>query len=456
MSGFSPWAGSGILAGARQRLAVALAAVTVLWLAVLWASLGVGPTTSPTATTRAEPTAAPPAPAPSPLRAVAAASSPAPGGGTYDKFGTETQANAASVNAAGDVAFFAKLSRSESDEALFLSRAGRVLPIARTGQPVSLGGTLTGFGDHPMPALNASGDVASAVTIEGGRATDAVLLRSHNGVSVIAQSGVKSPGIAGGSFFAFGGTALNNANDVAFLATVRRGRETLDAIYLERHGQVAKIAAVGDPAPGGGAFTAFGPPALNNKAMVAFGAVVDGGSSPGGVFASADASLRRLVAAGDSTPAGGVYARFSERIGLDDTGQIAFISLLTQGGAQGGVFMLGASGTTAVASLGMTTPAGGRFVSFGENAALAADGGLAFIAAEEGGTGKIGVYARGPTGLLRLATVGDTLAGGDKIAYVPLGAQVEAAPGGLMSFLAGIDTKLGQSEAVLLFRPAAR
>jgi hypothetical protein len=49
------------------------------------------------------------------------------------------------------------------------------------------------------------------------------------------------------------------------------------------------------------------------------------------------------------------------------------------------VFIVGASGTTAVASLGMTTPAGGRFVSFGENAALAADDGLAFIAADEGG-----------------------------------------------------------------------
>ena len=456
MSGFSPWAASGILAGARQRLAAAVGAVVVLWLAVLWASLGVGPTTGPTATTRAEPTAAPPAPAPSPLRAVAAASSPAPGGGTYDRFGTENQASAASVNATGDVAFFAKLSRSESDEALFLSHAGRVLPIARTGQQVSLGGTLTGFGDHPTPSLNASGDVASAATIEGGRATDAVLLWSHNGVNVIAQSGVKAPGIAGSSFFAFGGTALNDVGDVAFLATVRRGRETVDAIYLARRGQVVKIAAVSDPAPSGGTFAAFGPPALNNKGMVAFGAVVDGGSSPGGVFGGVDGSLRRIVAAGDPTPAGGVYARFSERIGLDDAGQVAFVSLLTQGAAQGGVFILGGSGTTVVASLGMATASGGRFVSFGENAALAADGRLAFIAAEEGGTGKIGVYARGPSGVARLATVGDALAGGDKIAYVPLGAQVEAAAGGLVSFLAGIDTKLGQSEAVVLFRPVVR
>ena len=105
MAGFSPWSASGLLAGAGQRITIAAAGVACLWLAVLWASLGVAP---PASQVSNAPTEAAPQP-PAPLRAIAVAAAPAPGGGQFDRFGIEMQPAPAPVNARGDVAFFARL-----------------------------------------------------------------------------------------------------------------------------------------------------------------------------------------------------------------------------------------------------------------------------------------------------------------------------------------------------------
>ena len=72
----------------------------------------------------------------------------------------------------------------------------------------------------------------------------------------------------------------------------------------------------------GGAFAAFGPPALNAGGQVAFAAVVEGKAVPGGVFVATGDRVQMAVAAGEDTPIGGIFAKFSERIGLNDAGAI--------------------------------------------------------------------------------------------------------------------------------------
>src|SRR6266581_3750911 len=117
--------------------------------------------------------------------------------------------------------------------------------------------------------------------------------------------------------------AINDRGDVAYLASVRRGRESLAAIYLHAGGRTRKVVAQGDPAPAGGSFAAFGPPSINGSGVIAFGAVVEGRAAPGGVFLAKGDAVRMIVAAGDETPDGGIFAKFSERVALNAAGAVA-------------------------------------------------------------------------------------------------------------------------------------
>ena len=454
MAGFSPWASSGLLGGAGRRIAMAAGVSAGLWLAVLWSSMGVAPlAVAPDAMQPSAVIAPPPA---SPLRLIAAAGLPAPGGGSYDRFGLEMKVVNAPVNAQGDVAFFARLMRGSAEEGLFLWHDGRAALIAASGTKVPGGGTIAGFTERPTPALNADGRLAFAVTVEGGRASEALLSWSGGKLATLVQSGARAPGVPGAAFFALASPVLNQPGAAAFLATLRRGRETLDGIYLAAKGQVTKVVAAGDPAPGGGSFAALGAPALNARGVVAFAAVVEGGTTPGGIFmVGEDGAVRRVVGAGDPAPGGGVFARMSEHVGLDDAGRVVFGAFLSQSGIRAGVFMASGSTVTPVALVGDTAPGGGRFVSFGDSPSLAADGSLAFIAAVDG-AGSTAVYASGPDGVVRAAQPGDALADGRRIGYFPLNASVEAGPHGWLTFQAGLGEGDERAEAIVLSAPGRR
>lgn len=459
MAGFSPWASSGLLGGAGRRITIAASASAALWLAVLWASMGVAPApplTSPSAI-NAAPDAAPVKPVVPPLRLVAAAGAPAPGGGSYSRFGLEMKTIATPINAHGDVAFFAKLMRGTSEEGLYLSHDGRAVVIASIGGAVPGGGTIAGFTERPTPSLNPSGKVAFAVTVEGGRASDAVLTWSAGKLATVAQSGARAPGLSGAAFFDFAPPALNDAGDVAFLTTLRHGREPLDGIYLAAKGQLTKVAAAGDPAPGGGSFAALAVPALNAGGTIAFAAVVEGGPTQGGIFvAGPNNALRQVVGAGNPAPGGGVFTRISEHVGIDDAGRVAFGAFLGQGGPRAGVFTALDGTITPIALLGDAAPGGGTFAAFGDAPSLAPDGRLAFIAAIDGGSGTTGVYAGGPDGLVRVAGPGDAVAGGRRIGDFPLNASVAAGPRGWLAFQTTLRDGEDQAEAIVQFAPPER
>src|SRR2546426_704807 len=104
------------------------------------------------------------------IRAVAVAGDPAPGGGTFEHFGVESLPVVTPANTKGQVAFFATLLRATSSEAFFLASESRTLRVVTEGDPVPGGGALSGFGRHPIPALNERGDVAFAAAVTGGPA----------------------------------------------------------------------------------------------------------------------------------------------------------------------------------------------------------------------------------------------------------------------------------------------
>jgi hypothetical protein len=191
---------------------------------------------------------------PSPaIRAVVVAGDSVPGGGRFASFTVESLPVLAPVNGKDQVAFFATLRRAPGGEGLFLRSRDRVTKVAREGDTVPGVGSLSGLGRHPIPALNESGAVAFAAAVTGGRTVEGIFLAAQGRLQPLAVAGGTAPGISSGTLAGVESPALNDRGDVVFLATVRRGRESMEAIYVrEARGTLRKVVAQGDPAPAGG------------------------------------------------------------------------------------------------------------------------------------------------------------------------------------------------------------
>jgi len=390
---------------------------------------------------------------PSRFRRVAVTGDAAPSGGTFDRFGAESMPIVAPVNARGDVAFFATLSRGGADEGLFLWSRGRFTAVAREGDRVAGIGRLSGFGKHPIPALSDDGTVVFAAAITGGRAVEGLFAAQNGRVRPIAVSGAAAPGVTSGVLASLDAPAVNAKGDVAFLATVRRGRENLEAVLVSTRGQLQKIVAQGDPAPAGGAFAGFGPPALNRDGTVAFGAAIEGRAVPGGIFVWKAGQLRMVLGAGDETPIGGIFAKFSERLGFGDQGTIAFHGQLKAAPVAAGIFAIDEGRTRVVARLGDAAPGGGTLSNFGLWPAVSTKGVIAFTAAVDGGPSPVIVVLVAGDGPRRVVGVGDSVPGGTPIASLTLLPVVSVGAAGVVSFAVAPTATGGGPEGLFVAAP---
>ena len=386
------------------------------------------------------------------VRAVAIAGDPAPGGGTFEHFSVEALPIVAPANTKGQVAFFATILRSTASEAFFLASPQRTVRVVAEGDPVPGGGTFSGFGRHPIPALNERGDVAFAAAIVGGRTVEGIFVRDARGLRPVVLTGRGAPGMASGTIAAVDAPALNDHGDLAFLASVRRGRETVEAVYTVIAGRLAKVVAQGDPAPAGGTFAGFGPPAINNRRRVAFAAVVEGRAVPGGVFAADGATVRMLTGAGSETPIGGIFVKFSERIALNDAGAVAFTAVLKNAEAEQGVFVIRDDHVRKVIALGEPAPGGGTFSHFSLWPALAADGTVAFAAALDDSAVQVAVFMTSPRGMVRVVALGDEVGAGRRVGSLGLYPAVSLSPVGGVTFASTPGAETG-TEGVFFVTP---
>jgi|RhiMetdeSRZDD1v2_1073273.scaffolds.fasta_scaffold128335_3 hypothetical protein len=384
------------------------------------------------------------------IRALAVTGQSAPGGGMFERFSVDAQPIVAPVNGRGQVAFFAALSRSAASEGLFLAAGGRITKVALEGDPVPGGGAISGLGRHPVPSLNESGTVAFAAAVAGGKTVEGIFTSARGRLQAVALAGTQAPGIPSGTFASLDAPSLNDRGDVAFLASVRRGRETIDAIYLRAAGKLHKVVAQGDPAPSGGTFAAFGFPTLNNRGAVAFGAVVEGPAVPGGVFVSDGGAIRMVVGAGEPVPIGGIFAKFSERIAFNDAGVLAFHAILKNAPVAMGVFIVDGGRMRMVAAIGDGAPGGGTFSHFGLWPAIDAAGALGFAASVDGGPDRVGLYVTGSTSARRLAVVGDPAPGGGRLATFTLYPSLAMARSGAVTFAAATSAPSGSAEGIYL------
>jgi hypothetical protein len=449
---------------------MALVAIGALWAGVLWvtltppreARLASSASEVASQTRTPQPEAAAPVPQRIGLRALAMAGEPVGLNGSFDRFGLELMTMVLASNSRGETAFYATIRRSQSEEGIFVAKAdGKIAHIAVAGDPVpdQAGQLIAGFGERPAPVMNDEGSVAFTATLAGGQGAAGVFLASEGKLRTIASSGMKAPVILGGIgvFAEFEAVSLNSRGDMAFLAWVRHGRETIEVIYVARKvgavHQLTKVAASGEPAPGGGFFTSFGAPVVNNNGAIAFPAVVKLGPALGAIFvAPAEAPARLFLGTGDPAPTGGIFARFSERIGFDDSGRVAFGAFVNGSGPDFGIFVADGTDRRAVAARGQAAPGGGLYSSFGAWPAMSHTGELAFIAATDQGPGFDGVFLMNAAGkVTRVLAPGEPLMDGGKLTSLGLYPTVAVGSDGSVSLLGIVERDDEEANAVLRY-----
>ena len=439
-----------LLVGAWRRLLVAGVAVAGLWAAVLW----VAPSTPSTAPAQppvqvAAQTAAAPVTEEDTLHTVVRSGVAAPGGGRFDRFSIASQPVVAPVNTRGQIAFYATVLHAAAREGIYLVQAGHVTKVAAFGDDLPGGGTLAEFAAQPLPSLNSAGHVAFTGEIAGGRATEGVFLAGADGLRAIALAGDDAPGVPTGVVVGFDAPALNDNDELTFVANVRRGRDTLDVLYFWNGRRLQRIVAEGDLLLRiGGKMDKIGAPALNNGGVIAFPAAIFRGPALGGIFVAGARDLRLLVGAGDKTPSGAMILRFSERVAIDEEDGIAFNAYLGRDGVtREAVLRIGPDGLAETAVEGAPAPGGGRYAGFGPWPTVGPGGVTAFTAAIDGGPGPLAAFAGVPGGIRRVATTGERLPEGGTIGRFALNAIAAAGPSGAVTFATVAATE-GEPNAI--------
>jgi len=387
------------------------------------------------------------------MRLVVTSGQAAPTGGSFDRFDIASQPIVAPVNVRGHVAFYASVIRSKTAEGIFLATGQHFIKVAAVGDAVPGGGKLSEFAKHPIPALNDSDKVAFGAAVAGAHATEGVFVASEGSLQVIALSGTDTPGIPTGTFLEFDSPAINNRDEVAFVATVRRGRETLQALYLYSNGKLRKLVVEGDPTPRGGTFDKFGVPAINNKGVIAFPAVLDHATVLGGIFLAGTRDLRLLLSVGELEPNGAMLVRFSERVAINDEDNIALgAHLRLSNDNKEAVLLVTPNGPSEIATVGERAPGGGTFSAFGPWPSLGSDNMVVFMAGIEAGPGPLALYAGGSLGLRRIAMVGDLLANGKVLQAFALNPVASAASNGGLTFATMAELGGGES-SIYYFGP---
>jgi hypothetical protein len=449
-----------LLTSAWCRLLVAAGVIAGLWAAVLWVAPtapSISPAQAPAEVAPAEVASrliARSVPAESPLHAVVRSGAPAPVGGRFDRFEIPGEPVVAPVNARGQVAFYATVLRSAAREGIFIADSGRVRTVAAFGDAVPGGGTLAGF-EHPLPVLNAAGHVAFVAQIAGGRATEGMFLASEEGVQAIALAGDDAPGLPSGVLVGFDAPALNDNDELAFVASVRRGRDLLDVLYFWNGQRLQRVVAETERLIRvGGTMDKIGSPALNNSGVIAFPATILKGPVLGGIFVAGARELGLLVAAGERLPQG-MILRFSEHLAIDDADAIVFGAYVGDDrNGREAVLRTGSEGLAEVALEGDVAPGGGRYAGFGPWPTAAPDGSTAFIAALDGGPGPLAAFSGGSDAVQRIAVMGQTLPQGGRIGRFALNAVAAAGPGGRLT-VATTAQQEGEANAIYCQCPAA-
>lgn len=246
--------------------------------------------------------------------------------------------NPTTVNASGRVAFNSQVDGSDRNQGVFVADSdGTISAIAigcgglggggdttsDCGDASPIGGHFGGFffGTFFTPDINDAGDVLFFCDVNGGSSRRALFLYRGASGDIVKVAAVGDPSPIGGTFAAVGPGSLNNNGQVVFLASAV-GTINSD-IFMWDNGVVTKVAAAGDPAPGGGTYSLLGVesagfqdgtnipvgplPDINDSDQITFRAIVSGGITDRGIVVRTGQVDEWYVKVPDPTPIGGTY-----------------------------------------------------------------------------------------------------------------------------------------------------
>jgi len=253
-------------------------------------------------------------------------------------------ASSPSLNDGGQVAFIGEFRNRLAG--VYLFSAEGISRIAGPGDPIDRKPT---FRSAAAQAINAEGVVLfGGSSFPGGYGL-------FKGANLVVRVGAPAPG--GGVFTPLGSFQATTVQDqVAFRARTTLGRF---GIFLAADDVLTRIAAEGEPAPGGGTFSLPDVPAINNRGEIAFAAMLFPTSLGYGLFSFSKEQSQRLLATGDPAPGGGSFLFFFSA-SLNDVGQLAFLASTAPTG-RWGIYLWSEGSAQTIAESGGPAPGGGTF-----------------------------------------------------------------------------------------------
>jgi hypothetical protein len=266
--------------------------------------------------------------------------------------------NPTTVNASGRVAFNSRVDGSDRNQGVFVADSdGTISAIAigcgglggggdttsSCGDVSPMGGHFGGFFSENTvftPDINDAGDVLFFCDVNGGDSRRALFLYQGASGQIVKVAAVGDPSPIGGTFGAVGPGSINNNGKIVFLAS-QVGDTVNSNLFMWDSGVVTKVAALGDPAPGGGTFSGLGTesfgfqdgtfiptgpvPDINDSDQIAFRAIVTGGITGRGIVVRTGQVDEWYVKVPDPTPIGGTYLDM-QAAAINNAGQIAFFA----------------------------------------------------------------------------------------------------------------------------------
>lgn len=317
-------------------------------------------------------------------------------------------------------------------DAIFAGPASAPALVARSGDPLPGAPAGTNYGSLGIgPLINDQGGIAYGATIGGPLSNVSVALAGPpNSPTLVARTGDRAPGTPVG--INYGRVRLNpnfnNAGQVEFITELQNGSSGAgNAIYAGPAGSPALVARSGTRAPGaaGGAnFSGFFlSPSLNNAGHVAFVAELTNGTDA--IYAGDPGSLSLVARTGTAAP--GVRSRYLslENPAYNDAGQAAYLADLTGTGVaaandralflydpilgsmliarEGDAFDLGGGVSRTIADQGIGFISTGEFNPSNSRTGLADHGGLVFtLQFTDGSSGVFAAAVPEPTSLVLL------------------------------------------------------
>ncbi|HEV8673274.1 MAG TPA: choice-of-anchor tandem repeat NxxGxxAF-containing protein [Methylomirabilota bacterium] len=315
-----------------------------------------------------------------------------------------------------------------------------IRPVALVGDTTPSGGTFVKFDDRPN--INENGDVLFHASVAGGKAERGIFLASQGTLVKVVAEGDPTP--AGGAFETFSiGRPLTTRSRTAIFVGYIKGQRRSEGIFVAARGVIAKIAAIGDPTPIGGTFAGFiGRPTINEDEVVTFGANIDGGSAPWGIFLAARGRLTNVLADGAPAPRGGTLTKPITHPVINAHDEVAFGGTIRGGPAVQGVFLVSRGQLLQLVSEGEAAAGtgGSRFLRF-KDVDLNDRGDVPFRAHLVGGAAEEGLFVASRQGVIKVAAGAEPVAPGARFGH-PIG-RPRATGGGAIFFKAHLQRGRG-------------